>query len=95
MKKQSLPLVEIAPRFTTLDGAEFHAATPREFFHLLRQASRDPRASYEEFLQATAGAATAYNGKPHDGTSPEALALDLERSGLIRVSEPELFHPAN
>lgn len=92
-EKENFPRADLNPAVTTLDGATFHPATPLEFFHMLREASRDPRDTYEDFLQATARAATLYNGAPHDGSTAEALARDLHASGLIVISDPQAFLP--
>lgn len=75
-------------KFTTLDGAEFHAANEREFCHLMRRASYNPGPSFEDYLKETAEAANLYNGKEYDGSTPEALVSSLIAGDLLSMEEP-------
>jgi hypothetical protein len=81
------PFIPIAPEFTTLDGAQFRAATALEFCHQLREASHNPGRSFAHYLAATARAATLYNGAHHRGDTAENLTADLITSGLVVVTE--------
>jgi len=97
MNKPALPVITIAARLAGADPAtlngpvQFQAANPLEFFHRLRAASPEPCATYEDFLLSVARLATNLNGAPHDGADPEALARDLQMSGLISADNPTAF----
>lgn len=77
--------------FQTNDGLSIMGNTALEIIEKLRADSFDPRASVEEFMEATAEAAHLQTGAVISTFDYESFVTDLEHNGfLIPQKEIEL-----